>query len=89
MFYTAKHCETVYLPADHPRDAVYVVREDIPNTERDGCYNLGGQIQRFRVASNSRDNYVGHPTSYEIRPSGNAAYILPQLEWYSKRGNFM
>lgn len=77
------------LPKDHPRRAVYVIREDIPKTEKQGRYSAGKTIQRFRVASDSAKNRVGNPTSYEVVPHGRAAYILPESEWYSKRAGFM
>ena len=83
------HYELEKLPANHPRGHVYVVREDSPDSERSARYKIGGKIERFRVASADKTNRVGNPTSYEIVPSGRAMFILPEDEWYSKRGNFM
>ena len=81
--------ELEQLPSNHPRNYVYVVREESPYREATAQYRMGGQIQRFRVASSDKTNRVGNPTSYEILLPGRAAYILPQNEWYSQRANFL
>ncbi len=88
-YFIRNHYEAVKLPEEHPRESVYVIREDVPDSESWARYSLGGKIQRFRVASAARKNRVGNPTSYEILPHGSAKYILPDSEWYSKRAGFL
>ena len=81
--------DVVKLPEDHPRGYIYAIRDDVPTSESQGQYSGGRKIERYRIASSTRKNYLANPTSYEILLHGRARYILPQSEWYSKRAGFL
>ena len=88
--FVRNYYELEKLPESHPRGYVYVIREESPVSDMHARFSCQtGEVQRFRVLSSERENRVGNPTSYEVMVQGNAEYILPESEWYSKRANFL
>ena len=88
--FVRNYYELEKLPESHPRGHVYVIREESPVSDMHARFSCqSGKVQRFRVLSSESENRVGNPTSYEVMLQGNAEYILPESEWYSKRASFL
>jgi len=78
------------LPAGHARRSLWVREEQIANTESDGMLHMNMSAPAlWRVASVSRKNHVGYPTSYQVMSGMNIHTLLSPDDYPRRRAGFI
>ena len=88
--FVADRLATETLPADHPRRSIWVKRPRIAKREEDAKLNI--DLRRpalWRVVSSGAKNRVGYPTSYQLKPGGNAHTLLSEDDYPRRRVGFI
>lgn len=81
--------ERVTLPADSPRRSLYVVRAEIPASEKTARVSTSHESAKLRVINESRTNGVGNPVSYELLYANHATLLLDPEDWPARRARFL
>jgi primary-amine oxidase len=81
--------EKVNLPAESPRRSLYVVRPEIPETEKAAQLDGGHGSEKFLVVNERKTNAVSNPTSYELVYANHARLMLDPADWPAKRARFL
>ena len=88
--FVADRLVTETLPAEHPRRSIWVKRPRIAEREEDAQLNI--DLRRpalWRVVSSAAKNRVGYPTSYQLKPGGNAHTLLSADDYPRRRVGFI
>ena len=87
--FSADAYERVTLPADSPRRSLYVVKPEIPASEKAARVDAGHGPAKYRVVNEARTNGVGNPISYELLYANHATLMLNPEDWPAKRAKFL
>lgn len=77
------------MPEDHPRKSIWVLDERVLQTEDEGRLGGGHHQSYLRIASASKKNRMGYPTSYHLMPGGNAAVLMGEGDYPRLRAGFV
>ncbi|MCB1123438.1 MAG: hypothetical protein KJT03_17935, partial [Verrucomicrobiae bacterium] len=78
------------LPEDHPRKSVWTVQSHIAQTESQAMMNINLEKPAlWRFTSSKRENKVGHPTSYRIKPGMSGAALFSEDDYPRLRAGFI
>ena len=81
---------TKMLPDDHPRRSVWVAESSIAKTESEAkLKKMMESPALWRVISNSRNNHVGYPTSYQLMPGMTALTKLSADDFPRRRAGYI
>lgn len=81
--------EKVQLPADSPRRSMYVVKSEVPATEKSARFDTGHVPEKFVIVNESKKNGVGNPVGYELVYANHAKLMLDPEDWPYKRAEFL
>ena len=88
--FVADRLRTQMLPEEHPRRSLWTVATEMAQTEADAKLDINlDRPALWRVASESRTNHVGYPTSYHLMPGRNARTLLTEDDWPRRRAGFI
>ena len=78
------------LPDDHPRRSVWTVQSQLAETESQAKMNINlEKPAMWRFTSSDRENKVGHPTSYRIKPGMTGAALISEDDYPRLRAGFI
>ncbi|QXD22696.1 hypothetical protein F7C95_12150 [Opitutia bacterium ISCC 51] len=78
------------LPDDHSRRSVWTAQSHIAQTESQAKMNINlEKPAMWRFMSATRENKVGHPTSYRIKPGMTGAALISEDDSPRKRAGFI
>jgi primary-amine oxidase len=82
--------KSVTLPGDHPRRSIWVADETVARRESDAKLTIDyNRPALWRVTSEATKNYVGYPTSYQLKPGGNGNTLLSADDYPRRRAGFI
>lgn len=78
------------LPDDHPRRSVWTVQSHTAQTESQAKMNINmAKPAMWRFASSNRENTIGHPTSYRIKPGMTSGVLISEDDYPRLRAGFI
>jgi primary-amine oxidase len=78
------------LPEDHPRRSVWTVQSHVAQKESEAMMNINLEKPAlWRFTSAKRENKVGHPTSYRIKPGMTGAPLISENDYPRRRAGFI
>jgi primary-amine oxidase len=77
------------MPAGTPRRSMYVVRSQIPETEKTAQVDSGHTVQKYIVINEGRTNAVGNPVGYELLHAKHGASLLDPDDSPARRARFL
>ena len=81
---------TQRLSDDHPRRSIWTLQSHVAEKESEAKMNINlEKPAMWRFTSSKRENKVGHPTSYRIKPGMTGATLLSEDDYPRKRAGFI